>query len=1054
VIMLNFAKVAASSDGAKIRAYLTQDAPEPQHASLTVAGIDPAGRNLDSGETLTNYYTGRGEAAAWRKDMPAKVAAALGIESEKGRPRYAELDPLFEARRADTGAAWSSMLRTNSGFDFVFAPHKSISLAAEFAASEAERQLIREAIHRANDDALRYAAEDLGQARKGKGGAKGVEAGDIGWVTFAHDAARPTLALQDGAGGGTYLVDAPIAGDPHFHLHNFIPNLVVTQDGRVGSIDARVITANKVHELGAIFQAYLAQNLRDLGVRIGYDEKEEAVVALDVPEAAVAKFSKRDRQVIGDAKRYAAESALNWEELSLDKKKQLLHEASAAGRLGKTKEEAREVWRAQAAEIGWKHETVLVSAPQIVLTEAERHEAAYKVATEALSREFVTAAVLDHDRMRVHAARGLISVGAPAGRKDVDAVVDLIEQNGFNHDGVHVSLISGKLERSQRISNSLQIHIEQTVSEKARNAALDHSSDLTDAALRSAIAAVEASGQGITFSPEQSAAIYALGGGGKLSLLTGVAGAGKTTLLSPLVDAWRADGRRVVGMSTAWRQADALKDAGIGETFALQPLLKAIEGGEFQPDARTVLVIDEVSQIGPRPMLKLLELQAATGMTIKMLGDREQVQSIEAGDTIELLRRVLPKASMPEVLTAVRQRSDRDREIASLFRKGDAETALEMKRDDGTATLVDGDYDQVVKAVADLYMQRSDALKAQDPSLSVTITTLTNAEAADISLAIRERLKARGEIGSDEATYKSVVYRGDKPEMFDLPIATGDRLRLFRQTRIKSGRGFISIGNNGDVVDVLGKTAKGLVLRNARGVTANVDWRALSDKTTGRLLLGPGRAFTIDAAQGMSTKGEHINALPRGTAGTTAFKMYTAESRATGRTHTVISKGAVLAAVQRSRALGDRTPILEDDLWKRVEKDASEKPYKALAIDLLDKGRKQRDRAIVDGLKQHKVLDDAERAEAEREKPMLGARARKAFEEGLARQAVSEQRGALKALVDEAVERLREAGEFLAEHLRSLGDVMRPSEPTKPRTPQAPAQDDEPAAAPPSPSMR
>ncbi|MCW2319141.1 hypothetical protein M2322_004710 [Rhodoblastus acidophilus] len=211
--------------------------------------------------------------------------------------------------------------------------------------------------------------------------------------------------------------------------------------------------------------------------------------------------------------------------------------------------------------------------------------------------------------------------------------------------------------------------------------------------------------------------------------------------------------------------------------------------------------------------------------------------------------------------------------------------------------------------IADLYIARSDALAEQDPSMSVTITTLTNAEAADISLAIRERLKASGEIGSD-------------------------------------------------------------------------------------------------------------------------------------------------AAVQRSRALGDRTPIEEDDLWRRVEKDASEKPYKALAIDLLEKGRKQRDKAIVDGLKQHKVLDDAKRAEAERANPMLGARARKAFEEGLAREAISDQRGALKVLVDEAMERLREAGELLAEHLRSLREAVRPKDPAPSHQPQSPAQDDEPVARPPSPSMR
>ena len=66
-----------------------------------------------------------------------------------------------------------------------------------------------------------------------------------------------------------------------------------------------------------------------------------------------------------------------------------------------------------------------------------------------------------------------------------------------------------------------------------------------------------------------------------------------------------------------------------------------------------------------------------------------------------------------------------------------------MKRDDGTAELVDGEYDQVVQRIADLYIARSHALAVQDSALGVTITTLINADAVDISLAIRERLKVR-----------------------------------------------------------------------------------------------------------------------------------------------------------------------------------------------------------------------------------------------------------------------------------------------------------------------
>lgn len=225
-------------------------------------------------------------------------------------------------------------------------------------------------------------------------------------------------------------------------------------------------------------------------------------------------------------------------------------------------------------------------------------------------------------------------------------------------------------------------------------------------------------------------------------------------------------------------------------------------------------------------------------------------------------------------------------------------------------------------------------MRASDKTLDMTITTLTNALAADISQAIRERLKKRGQISRDEKIHKAVYYKGDKPEFFDLPIATGDKLRLYRRTWVKiDGKGR-AIGNNGDIVEVAGTTAEGLLLRNQHGHMGEVQWRRLSDPITGRLLLGFGRAFTVDAAHGMSIKGEHINALPHKTAGSSAFKTYSGESRATGRTYTLISKAAVHDDVRRGRALGDPTLITEDNLWKRIVKDTSDKPYKALAIDL------------------------------------------------------------------------------------------------------------------------
>ena len=137
-------------------------------------------------------------------DMPALVAEAIGMDP-RNMPRDKELSRLFEGKRADNGEAWSVHKRKHSGFDFVFSPHKSVSLAAEFAATPSESAAYWHAVDRANDRAMRYAAQVLGWARKGAGGEDGADAGAVGWVSFRHHTARPTLHLQDGRAGQTYL---------------------------------------------------------------------------------------------------------------------------------------------------------------------------------------------------------------------------------------------------------------------------------------------------------------------------------------------------------------------------------------------------------------------------------------------------------------------------------------------------------------------------------------------------------------------------------------------------------------------------------------------------------------------------------------------------------------------------------------------------------------------------------------------------------------------------------------------------------------------------------
>jgi hypothetical protein len=118
--------------------------------------------------------------------------------------------------------------------------------------------------------------------------------------------------------------------------------------------------------------------------------------------------------------------------------------------------------------------------------------------------------------------------------------------------------------------------------------------------------------------------------------------------------------------------------------------------------------------------------------------------------------------------------------------------------------------------------------------------------------------------------------------------------------------------------------------------------------------------------------------------------------------------------VQRSRALGDVTPMTEDDLWERVAKDASAKPYKALAVDLAGKAHRRHEEAVEVGLSSHNRIEKAQI------RPDAGRQMKAAYEVGLAREAFARQRGALETVADVAFERLKQAAELIAKHARAV----------------------------------
>ena len=166
----------------------------------------------------------------------------------------------------------------------------------------------------------------------------------------------------------------------------------------------------------------------------------------------------------------------------------------------------------------------------------------------------------------------------------------------------------------------------------AQAAAADRSADLPSPAIDAAVARCGVDFAASEHGRTQRAIIDRLGQGGRLAVTIGVAGAGKSTLLAPLVDAWQASGRTVFGAALAWRQSDDLEKAGIPDArrAAMSRFLEDAQAGKLTPDRNSVVVVDELGQLGTRQLLALL--RAAGGARVPDRGGgRRQAMPVDRG---------------------------------------------------------------------------------------------------------------------------------------------------------------------------------------------------------------------------------------------------------------------------------------------------------------------------------------------------------------------------------------------------------------------------------------
>ena len=242
------------------------------------------------------------------------------------------------------------------------------------------------------------------------------------------------------------------------------------------------------------------------------------------------------------------------------------------------------------------------------------------------------------------------------------------------------------------------------------------------------------------------------------------------------------------------------------------------------------------------------------------------------------------------------------------------------------------------------------------PGYTLTVSAPTNDDARAIGEAIRTRLQAEAIIGPN----RKIVDATDPNSGADyqLPLAAGDRVRLFARTNGKLADGRTgAIGDNGSILEVRSARRDGLVLRNDKGTEGLVRWASLADANTGRLRLTYGYAMTTNTAQGI-TSTEHIFVTPRGSQTTDGRRSYVSGSRHRERDHWLTSEGAEKQEVVNRRPLGDPRPVGAADLWMNWTRNISWTPEKLNATDLVqeaDDARRRAARDFLKGMAQHEA---------------------------------------------------------------------------------------------------
>lgn len=651
-----------------------------------------------------HYYT-RGDSGEVVEDVRwmGRGGEALGL---------ADGTDLFDGVRRTFGEREAEAF---SGWDMTFSPPKSVSILWA-AATEASRRALEQAVWESVRYSIRFLEESCLLGRSGSGGSELEKAGLV---------------------VGAVMHTSNRSQEPFLHVHAIAANAAYRDSGRFTALFSRGLYQAKM-ACGAMFRCALAERLHAMGIELRQGTSGTFEVA-GISDDLNRRFSSRAAEIqwTVDGKPWQGSA----------RAKEIAALASRKEKPAITKPQLEERWSRDLSGLGPSELRRIqeLSLPKQPLKLMAWGYGTVRAALEKLVRH------LGHftrfDVLRVAGSyfetRG---IGPDAVRKHVDSLL-------ASRDVLSVGQVKGQ----ERWTTSVVVREEEKLLRRAARLA-------GRATYPPPKEVVERYLEGQTgLSAEQQEAVRKLAQGGALQLLCGVAGSGKTRLLKALAGLWRQGDFTPLFFAPTHKAVLEMEAAtGIrGQTVA-----SLLYGRGAMLTPRTVMVVDETSMLGTTDALNVLKRAITAGAHLVLVGDYDQMQSVERGGAFYALWKRYSGAVLAEVH---RQKPGWFREVVTDIIEDRMDVALRQMKRQGRLVEVEDTRDGVAALAGTWMRERTEVL---GDCLAVAST---RAEVADLNRAIWE---ARVEAGEIDPRW-SVAKRGRR-------FTVGDRVVFDSTARDKS----------------------------------------------------------------------------------------------------------------------------------------------------------------------------------------------------------------------------------------------------------------------------